>query len=371
MRSIRTRKRLVAALAFVTPFAFAAPALAGPAAPAMTYPAPSWEKLDDPEAAGWSLKGIEAFRERLALTQTGGLLAVHAGRVLLEHGDVRKANRVASVRKSLLSMLYGNAVAGGAIRLDATLRDLGIDDNEGLSDTEKEATVRDLLSARSGVYHPAANTGDDAKSAPARGTRPHGTYFLYNNWDFNALGTIYEKATGRNLYDAFESELARPLGMQDFERGAQAKTGNLARSRHPAYHLELSTRDLARLGYFMLREGSWAGKQLVPRDWVKESTRVVTPAADMNPERRRKGPLGYGYLWWVWDTPWATGPYRGAFTAHGLRGQHLTVLPALDLVVAHETPRDATKAMTHAEFWQLLDVLVHARCAAAPCGKGG
>ena len=159
--------------------------------------------------------------------------------------------------------------------------------------------------------------------------------------------------------------------MQDFARAAQAKTGNPARSPHPAYHLDLSTRDLARVGHLMLREGSWAGKHLVPRDWVTESTRVVTPAADMNPERRRKGPLGYGYLWWAWDTPWANGPYRGAFTAHGLRGQHLTVLPALDLVVAHETPRDATKAMTHDEFWQLLDVLVRARCAATPCGKGG
>ena len=237
-----------------------------------------------------------------------------------------------------------------------------------LSAREKEATVRDLLSARSGVYHASSNpSGDDHAPAPPRGSQRHGTYFLYNNWDFNAFGTIFERATGKEIYDTFDAELARPLHMQDFDRAAQRKGGDPALSVHRAYHFRLSTRDLARVGQLMLHEGSWSGRQLVPREWVHESTRVVTRVGDMNPSSRRRGPWGYGYLWWVWDGQWAAGAYRGASAAHGMGGQHLAVLPALDLVVAHETGNDDGQRVSHAEFLQILDVLVRARCRTVPC----
>ena len=343
---------------------FIAISAAGAELTGAVYPAAAWEHIRDPAAAGWPQAGLDAVRARLANTQTTGFLAISGGRVLMEYGDVQSTKVVASVRKSLLSTLFGNYVASGKIRLDKTLLDLGIDDTGGLSAAEKEATVRDLLSARSGIYHAASNGGDDSASASARGAVSHGTYFLYNNWDFNALGTIFEKETGKNIYDAFESDLARPLEMQDFDRAAQRKSGNLTRSMHPAYHIRISTRDLARVGYLMLREGKWSGQQLVPRDWVKEMTRAVTHVDQMNPPRRRNGPFGYGYLWWIWDGKWANGPYRGAYTAIGLGGQHLSVFPALDLVIAHETHG---LAVPHREFFDIVDVLIRSRCNSAPC----
>ena len=57
----------------------------------------------------------------------------------------------------MLSSLYGIHVDNGNIDLDATLEELNIDDiSPGLTDAEKQATVRDLISSRSGVYHVAA-----------------------------------------------------------------------------------------------------------------------------------------------------------------------------------------------------------------------
>ena len=56
-----------------------------------------------------------------------------------------------------------------------------------------------------------------------------------------------------------------------------------------------------------------------------------------------------------------------SFAAHGMGGQHLAVIPALDLVVAHETRSDNEQRMSHAEFVQILDVLVRARCGTARC----
>jgi CubicO group peptidase (beta-lactamase class C family) len=331
------------------------------------YPIPSWTSIADPGSVGWSRAGLDSVRARLTTMATTGMVAVVGGRVLMEDGDVRAVSYLASVRKSILSMLFGIAVANGTVNLDRTLAQIGIDDIGGLTAAEREATVRDLLSARSGVYHVASNPGDDLASAPPRGSQRHGSYYLYSNWDFNALGTIYEKETGRDIYDALEADLARPLGMEDFDRAIQVKSGDTTRSVHRAYHMNLSTRDMARIGYLMLREGNWAGRQIVPRDWVRESTRATTPVSEMNPARHRAGPFGYGYLWWVWDGPHAVGPYRGAFTGLGAVGQQIAVLPALDLVVAHKTRPGQGRSVSHQEFMEVLDLIVRARCNSRRC----
>ena len=333
------------------------------------YPAAAWERVPAPESAGWPSAALDSVRARLSGLATTGFMAVVGGRVLMEYGDVQAVSYLASVRKSILSMLFGIYAAKGTVRLEQTLAELGIDDRGGLTAAEREATIRDLLMARSGVYHPAANSGDDLASAPPRGSQRHGAYYLYSNWDFNALGTIFEQETGRNIYDALESDLVRPLGMQDWNRARHQRSGDTTRSVHLAYHMHFSTRDMARIGYLMLRQGNWAGRQLVPRDWVRESTRALTPVGEMNPPQRRAGPWGYGYLWWVWDGPAATGPYAGAFSGLGAVGQHITVLPALDLVVAHKTRpgQGAGRSVSHAQFVAVLDLLVRSRCRPPGC----
>jgi CubicO group peptidase (beta-lactamase class C family) len=116
------------------------------------------------------------------------------------------------------------------IRLDKTLADLKIDDHGGLLESEKQATVADLLGARSGVYHEASNSGDNLAVAPPRGSQKPGTYFLYSNWDFNALGTIFEQETGQSIYDALERDLVTPIGMQDFDRSTHRRNGDAKKS---------------------------------------------------------------------------------------------------------------------------------------------
>ena len=214
------------------------------------------------------------------------------------------------------------------------------------------------------MYHEASNAGDDLASAPPRGSQKHGTYQLYSNWDFNAAGAAFELETGRNIYDALDTDLAKPIGMQDWKREIQRKSGDTTKSVHRAYHMVLSTRDMARIGLLMLRDGNWAGTQVVPQPWVKEITRAVTPVSQMNPTSRRSGPFGYGYLWWIWDGQWNTGAYAGAYSGLGAIGQHITVLPALDMVVAHKTVPGG-RSVSHTQFLRILDQLVKAKCAGA------
>jgi CubicO group peptidase (beta-lactamase class C family) len=335
----------------------------------LIYPGADWTRVPSVEEAGYSRAGLDSVRALLASGPSTGFMAVVGGRVLMEYGDLDTLSYLASVRKSILAMLYGNYVASGKVQLDKSLAQLGIDDVGGLLPSEKEATIRDLLTARSGVYHEASNAGDDLASAPPRGSQKHGTYQLYSNWDFNAAGTAFELQTGRNIYDAVDTDLAKPIGMQDWRRDIQRKSGDTTKSRHLAYHMVLSTRDMARIGLLMLRNGNWAGTQVVPQDWVKEIIRPVTPVNEMNPPQRRNGPFGYGYLWWIWDGQANAGAYAGAYTGLGAIGQHITVLPALDLVVAHKTVPGG-RSVSHEQFLRILDLLVKAKCTGACPSQG-
>ena len=90
--------------------------------------------------------------------------------------------------------------------------------------------------------------------------------------------------------------------------------------------------------------------QVIPKDWVERSTRIVTPASEVARTSPFIPGLGYGYLWWVFDPADHTGhkgtALDGAYTASGAFGQYITVIPRLDMVVAHKTavppPRNVT-----------------------------
>ena len=325
------------------------------------YPAEDWSRIAAPESAGYSSQRLEELRAYVKTLDTTGLMIVARGRVLFEHGNLSELSYLASVRKSILAMLYGKYVGSGRINLKRTIDDIGFTDIGGLLDMERRATIEHLLSARSGVFHPASNGGDDTDKAPPRGSRNPGTYFLYNNWDFNAAGAVFEKLTGIDIYNALEGDLAWPLQMQDFECSRQAKGGDLKVSHFPAYHMWLSTRDMARLGYLMLREGNWNGRQVIPRSWARRIVRPVTRVGQMNPESHRTEEFGYGFMWWVWDGPRATGPFAGAYAARGAYGQYIVVLPKLDLVVAHKTAVPPIRQVSWNQFRGILDRLLAAR----------
>ena len=107
----------------------------------------------------------------------------------------------------------------------------------------------------------------------------------------------------------------------------------------------------------------------IPADWVKRSTKVVTPIAKLHPDFMQSGPSGYGYMWWVRDASFAAGPYQGAYTASGSHGQWITVLPALDIVVVHKASWSTTGGPKHSvritDSDRLLDLLTGVHPASA------
>lgn len=294
--------------------------------------------LAEPEAFGWSTQGLAAVREQALRLGSAAVLIVSNGTVVFSYGDVTRDFRAHSIRKSFLSALYGIAVTEGAIDTRATLLELGIDEKAGLSDAEAQATVDDLLNCRSGIYLDAASvTRDQRASRPERHQHAPGSHWFYNNWDHNALGSIYRQETGADIFEAFERLIAEPIGMQDFDL-ARMRYQYEDASVHPSYKFRISTRDLARFGLLYLNKGSWEGRQVLPADWVETSTRATSVTG-------RKGTKsGYGMLWWVSSEADESALASGAFTASGAGGHRLTILPKIDTVVVHRVDTDDRNA---------------------------
>ena len=325
----------------------------------MTVAADPWPTAK-PEDVGFRQDKLDAVTEYARQnTPTTAIVAAVNGKIIYTYGDIKQVSYIASCRKSVLSMLYGKYVENGTVKLDETIGTLGIDDVGGLLPEEKTATVYDIITARSGVYHPASNPGGNP-SGPKfkRGATKPGTRFVYNNWDFNVAGTIFTQKTGLDIFDAFERDLAIPLGMEDFDRKRHKPSGDAAASKHLAYHFHLSTRDMARLGQLMLRKGRWNGEELVPEAWVERSTSVVSPSKKITPDFRR----GYGIMWWILASEEYPEQFKGGFTAKGMYGQYITVLPAMDLVVAHKTSvgNGKRRATTAAQYGTILRMIVEA-----------
>jgi CubicO group peptidase (beta-lactamase class C family) len=321
--------------------AFCALVATAPSAPAAApeyFPQAQWDHAR-PEDLGWSiplLTEAERYSRRIG---TSAVMIVQHGRIVAEWGDIARKSNVHSIRKSLLGALIGIAAEAEQVHLGDTLEVLGIDDDgPSLTASEKLATVADLLKARSGVYHPALYESPEmTASRPARGAHWPGTFWYYNNWDFNALGTIYERRTKQSIFDAFARKIAEPLGMQDYAvTDGQYVTGES--SIHRAYPFRLSTRDLARFGLLYSRNGRWNGRQIVAAQWVVESTRSYSEPWTG---------LGYGYLWWTgFGSAYAPtlNPPKGMYFAWGAYGQYVFVLPNQDLIIVHRVDTDVPLA---------------------------
>jgi len=288
------------------------------------YPGEHWLRYESPEEAGWSSELLAEAKAYSDSLEVASIMIVYDGAVVNAWGDIERRFMCHSVRKSFISGLFGIHLGTDEIKIEETLEDLKIDDKDSLTFEEKQATVADLLKARSGVYHSAAYETQSMKARrPERGSHLHGTYYYYNNWDFNVLAKIFEIKTGIDVFNAFQKEIAEPLKMNDFRIEDTYFHLELGHSIYPAYPFRMSTRDAARFGLLYLRDGNWKNNQIISREWVKKSRHPWS--TNVRKER------GYGYLWWIAEDPEMK--EYGMYTAAGVGGQYISVFPKADVVI--------------------------------------
>ncbi len=313
------------------------------------YPGKYWKQFETPEEAGWSSEKLGSAQRISNMAGSAAVVVVYDGAVLVQWGQIERRFMCHSIRKSLLSALYGIAVADGQIELSDTIGSIGINDDTELSEVEKSAKISDLIKSRSGVYLPAAyETPSMKKNRPERGSHEPGSHWYYNNWDFNALATIYNKEADGDLFQSFLAEIAIPLQMQDFELRHTYYHHEPENSRHPAYPFRMSARDLARFGLLFLDEGRWRNNQIIPSDWVRESTSAHS--------KDRDG--GYGYMWWTLSGQLGD---LGSYAAFGYGGHAIYVVPKAKLVFVHRTDTYEDRRVNHGSIRNILNQVLKAR----------
>ena len=326
----------------------------------------SFKKHTTLNGSGYTQQRLDSLTNFLKNNlETTGMLILQDGKILYEYGDIEEVSFTASCRKSILSMLYGKYVENGTIDLNQTIGELGIDEDKGLLDIEKSATVDHILNTSSGVFLEPVNSGYDKKNILERGSVKPGEYFVYNNWDFNVAGTILEMKSGKSIYQEIEEQLAIPLGFQDWNIKNQKKKYKKSKSRYPAYHIYISTRDMAKIGQLMLNKGKWNGKQIISKEWIETITTPVIPTETVNSRYglNELSPFqfSYSYLWWIIDNFKHHPDFEGAYTARGWGGQYITVLPKINVVVAHKSKVSTfvkwglmSGGVSEWEYWNLL-----------------
>ena len=331
----RTRRR--ALLAVLGLGAAGAPAAWAQRAAAAPAPTPNWPA--DPAGAN-ALTGLDA-RLRGEWADVQSVVLLRRGRLAFEFHRPGLApdalHDTQSVTKSVLALLFGQALADGHVR--------GVDElvamhlpqmlRLGADARLRQLRFRHLLTMTAGW--PGEQTArrdrdDDLRQLVRRPfVAEPGARFAYDNGAANLLALALAAAVGQPLADYAARRLFGPVGIGDFDwrRGAHGHALG-------ALGLSLTTRGMARVGELVLQEGRWQGQALVPADHVRAAT-----------TRRHAGgaPLGaaYGYLWWV--GPGRSGS-RPVAMANGYGGQWIYVEPALQAVAAvtaRRTPDSAAR----------------------------
>jgi CubicO group peptidase (beta-lactamase class C family) len=285
--------------------------------------------------------GLEEFLEKIS---TNALLVIKDGKIVHEtyrNGSDETTRFISfSMAKSFVSTLIGLAVSEGKIKSinDKVSDYLPEMKNSGYADN----TIRDLLLMRSGVdwkeiykfgsdtqltrVHDNSLVGykyrwcDYAANESKRAGKP-GEKFNYSTLDASVLGCILESAVGMTGSQYMSEKIWKPAGMERDGYWIMDGPDSVGREFFGA-GFNATLRDYGRFGLMMLNKGMANGKQVVPADWVKEST-----VPDKGNEPVAEGaPFGYQYQWW-------TELNSDAYAARGLHDQYIYIDPKNNTVI--------------------------------------
>jgi CubicO group peptidase (beta-lactamase class C family) len=266
--------------------------------------------------------------------KVAGLLILQDGKIRLEryalgHSETGRWTSQ-SVAKSVTSTLVGAAIRDGYIKsIDDYVTDY-IPDLKGSA--YEKVTIRHLLAMTTGVrwienytdpnsdiarfYSDPVEPGMNATVSYMRrlpAEAEPGKKWVYSTGETDLLGVLVSSATHQTLSHYLSSKIWIPYGMEQQATWILDRTGE----ELAGCCLQMTFRDFARFGQFVLEGGRINGESIVPDNWFREATHTQTQIW---------GSLGYGYGWWTFDD--------GTFEALGIYGQVIHIDPARRLVVA-------------------------------------
>jgi len=277
--------------------------------------------------------------------------------ILVQRGDKiivaeaprgRGLDRVANIKscsKSIIGLLTGNAIAQGSIpSVDATIGEIApsiipSDATPGVEDL----TIEELLTLRAGLegtsgrnYGAWVNSEDWVAFALRRPmVATPGGRMIYSTGTTHILGAVLAVATGKSLLAQARTVLGQPLGIE-----IPAWTQDPQGYYFGGNEMALTPRGMLRIATLMRDQGRFDGDQIIPADWIDQSTQART--------RSPYSGFDYGYGWFLTRS--------GFIIARGYGGQIIAAHPEQDLAVAI-TSDPTSPARSGGYFGQLMDLL--------------
>src|SRR5580765_1677207 len=237
-----------------------------------------------------------------------------------------------SITKTVSSVIVGAAITRGDFKagLDTPLMHYFDPAKvKNVDDRKKRITLKHVLTMTTGLewvedvaYDDPRNDANLMEATDDWGQyvidRPvvqePGTVFNYSSGTSELLAYIFQKETGQDIEAYGEKYVFEPLGIKHYWKHSPMGVTDTEGG------LYLSGTDLAKIGYLYLHDGIWDGKQVVSKDWVKQS---------LSPAIGAEGAFKYGYKWWLLPRPDGAG---FVWMGQGFGGQQLMIFPEKDLI---------------------------------------
>lgn len=299
-----------------------------------------------------------AFSQPPELGQTFAVVAIHRGRLVAERynaageppTDADTTLISWSMAKSVVHALIGILVRQGRIDITAPAPVPAWHETPG--DPRAAITTEHLLRMASGLRWVEDYVDDSishvidmlfgegindvagyASSLPS--DHSPGAFWNYSSGTTNILARIVTDLVGggeAGMREFMHRELFEPLGMRSADPRFDA-AGTFVGSSF----LYCTAHDFARFGALYLRDGVWDGVRILPPGWV-DHARTFTPGSETDDVH------DYGAQFWLWRGELGK---LGTFGCHGYEGQHILIVPAVDLVLVRlgKSPTDVADAM--------------------------
>ncbi|GAA4139042.1 serine hydrolase [Sphingobacterium kyonggiense] len=164
--------------------------------------------------------------------------------------------------------------------------------------------------------------------------RKPGEAFEYVSGNTQLLGFVLDRALkDQSITSYLEEKLWKPMGMEYPATWSLDRKNGIEKT---FCCINARARDFAKLGRLYLNKGNWNGKQLVPVNWVKESTKA---------EIKEGSVPYYQYQWWLPSN-------NGEFIAQGILGQFIYVNPQKDLIIVR-----LGKKQGKVDWWKVFSSL--------------
>lgn len=299
-----------------------------------------WKTIT-PEELGWNIEKLDETKQWVGEQNTVAFIILNRGKIVVEKywggGGINKYIKIASITKSITSVLIGIAQQEGLLDIDDNISDY-ISGGWSNSDQENEEkiTILNLLTMTSGL-------DEDLKYVDEPGTS-----YLYNTPAFYQLWLVLEKASGKTIVEFSNDVLFKKIGMSDALRWYKGGA--------------LKPRDIARFGQLIINEGIWNDTEIISDMSYYDD--MLSPSQDyVN---------CYGYLWWLNNDCNSKNEYdeflsfsnapEDLFVAVGAGDQRLYISPSEELVIVrlgfdNNLPYWGEESFNN-QFWELMNEVV-------------